>query len=79
MALRRSKKSTRNGKGPKKKDYIDRLFDSFTVKDMPRAEFRRRFKAAIDPERLKADMVDIRRRKRGLAETKREIDNAMGE
>ena len=50
-------------------DEVDRLFDSFVQKDMPREEFRHRYIRATDPKRVKRELNGI--------VTKLKIDRGM--
>jgi hypothetical protein len=43
----------------RKKDGVDKLFDSIKVKDMTRAEFRRRYIAATNPATMRHDLARI--------------------
>ena len=43
-------------KKKRKPDAIDRLYDSFTTKDMTRLEFRKRYLAATNPRKLQEDL-----------------------
>lgn len=69
------------GKRKKKKkvvhgDAIDRLYDGFAVKDMPRDEFRRRYLMATNPKLVERDLKRILF-SRGRAKSKKErIDGA---
>ena len=83
MALKRTRSKIR-GKGEAKKraDYIDRMYNSFAVKDIPRTEFRRRLLAATDPKKVQDDLRVMRgliRQKQTAKIKQREIDEAMKE
>ena len=43
----------------KKSDHIERLYNSFAVKDMPLKEFKRRYLAATNPTKLQKDLGKV--------------------
>jgi len=68
----------------KRKDKIDRLYDSFTVKDLSRAEFRKQYTALMNPAGLRRDLRRMVMDRQGVqtvnvlaGERKKEIDEAM--
>ena len=43
----------------KARDHIKKLWNSFSVKDVPLKEFRRRYLAATNPQKLQQDLAGV--------------------
>ena len=56
---------------------IKQLYDSFTVKDMSFAQFRKEFKALTDPGRMQRDLDSIMRQRAFGRSRKQQIDAAV--
>lgn len=71
-------------KRPKRKDAVDRMYDSFVVKDLTREEFRKEYLKLMNPAGLNRDLRQMVKDRQGVqtatvlaGEKKREIDNAV--
>ena len=63
----------------RKRDAVDKLYDSIEKKDMTRAEFRRRYIAAMDPRRAAVDLQQIQQVLRGRKFAEQENRQLIGE
>lgn len=68
----------------RRKDAIDRLYDSFVVKDLTREGFRQEYLKLMDPDGLNKDLRRMIKDRQGVetvnvlaGEKKREIDDAV--